>query len=159
MPTVSQTTGHGSLPGTAPFCTSQEELNRKVVHRLYGQVANQHDFTNIDEVVAADVQVHSTIPHLEPGRSGLRRLVDTYMQLFPERHLELHDLIAAGDRVVVRYTLYGTYRDGLTAPVVAGRTREAALNGMAIARFADQRIVELWHQDDLPHLPGASFAT
>lgn len=158
MMTVTQTTGRGTVPDSAAFWTSQEALNRLVVRRLYEQVASQQNLAAIDDVVATDVQVHSPIANLEPGRNGLHHLVEVYMQQFPERHLELHDLIAAGDRVVVRYTLHGADHAELTTPAAAGGTREATLNGMAIARLVDQRIVEIWHQDDLPQLHGTNVS-
>ncbi len=156
---VAMTAVHGAVPGSVAFCTSQEELNRMIVRRLYEQVANQHNFSAIDEFVDADVQVHSTISNLGPGRSGLQRLIDIYVQQFPERHLELHNLIAAGDQVVVRYTLYVTYHREPAAPAATDQPGEAALNGIAIARLTDQRIVELWYQDDLSGLPGTRFST
>src|SRR3954452_24839135 len=64
----------------------------------------------------------------------------------PDLRLEVLDLIAARDRVAVRYRLTGTHDTSFFGETPTGRT--LGLPGITIFRIADGRIAEDWEAMD-----------
>jgi predicted ester cyclase len=58
----------------------------------------------------------------------------------------LDDLLAEGDKVVRRFTVRGTHRQRLFGEPAAGQLM--TLNGIAIDRLAEGKLVESWVQID-----------
>lgn len=78
--------------------------NAEIVRR-YLEVTNRHD-------VAAAVQFFAddTVNHGIPtGRSGAARVLTDVFTTFPDWHMEIIDLVAVGDDVVIRELVSGTH--------------------------------------------------
>jgi steroid delta-isomerase-like uncharacterized protein len=71
-------------------------------------------------------------------RAGFR----AYRQAFPDVAATLHELVAQGDQVAVRYTLEGTHQGPFAG--VPGTGKRVTLSGIAIFRLAEGRITEGW---------------
>ncbi len=69
-----------------------------------------------------------------------------FQQVFPDYTLEAHDLIAEGDKVVLRATLHGVHRGELMGMAPTGR--QVAVPLIIIYRVAGGKIVEHWLQAD-----------
>jgi len=54
------------------------------------------------------------------GREGIRRGCDDILATFPDWHMEIAELIARGDSVVVRFTVSGTHRGVARLPMNGG---------------------------------------
>jgi predicted ester cyclase len=54
------------------------------------------------------------------GREGIRRGVEDILATFPDWHMEIAELIARGDSVVVRFTVSGTHRGIAKLPMNGG---------------------------------------
>ena len=66
---------------------------------------------------------------------------------FPDIHFTIDDMIAEGDKVVVRFTVRGTHQgDYLGVPPTG---KQFAVNGIAIHRIVDGREVEVWDCVDI----------
>jgi ketosteroid isomerase-like protein len=65
------------------------------------------------------------------GHAGARESVGFYRSMFPDLGFEVDDQVTEGDRVATRWTMHGTYRG-----------KPVALEGIAISRFRDGKIVE-----------------
>jgi steroid delta-isomerase-like uncharacterized protein len=65
---------------------------------------------------------------------------------FPYYEMMVEDLIAEGDKVVVRFTMRATHRGEFMGIPATGRQVNAP--GIIIYRIADQKIVEHWMQFD-----------
>lgn len=65
---------------------------------------------------------------------------------FPRYELNPEDLIVEGDKVVVRFNLYGTHQGEFMGIPATGR--EINVPGIIIYRIADNKIVEHWMQID-----------
>jgi steroid delta-isomerase-like uncharacterized protein len=85
------------------------------------------------------------------GLDGASFLLKAYATAFPDFHLRIDDLVAEGDKVVVRWTFTGT-QHGPLADVPASGKRVDVPNGIAIYRLAAGRITEghfAWNKYEL----------
>ena len=99
-----------------------------------------------DEVIAADFVNHSAPPGLPPGRAGLQVQLGLFYTAFPDIYGMIDELIAEGDRVVIRWHGGGTNTGELFG--MPPTRRAMTLNGIAILRVADGQLAEHWASSD-----------
>ncbi len=80
---------------------SQTEANKAIIRR-YREAHNQNNMDVLDDIVAADLTSHSHLPNVPPGREGGKMVHQGSLASFPDGHTTTNDLIAEGDKVVVR---------------------------------------------------------
>jgi steroid delta-isomerase-like uncharacterized protein len=129
--------------------SSQE--NRAVVRR-FAERLSRGDLGAVDEFVTDDVVYHDGPPGLAPGIEGYRQLIGGYLAAFPDLRLTPLDMVAEGDKVVVRFTVGGTHRGELMGLAPTGRTMEA--NGTTILRFRGGKVAEEWEVVDMLGMMG-----
>ncbi len=100
----------------------------------------------VDELFAADVVDHNPLPGSAAGRDGQRQEVEMFRSAFPDLEVTPEDIIAEGDRAVVRWTATGTHRAEVLGVAPTGRT--VSLHGIDVVRVSDGRIVERWGEFD-----------
>lgn len=71
---------------------------------------------------------------------------------FPDVRYEIDDVIAEGDRVVVRWTRVGTHLGPFRG--IAPTGRRVTHSGVRIWRFAGGRAVDMWGVEDVHGLLG-----
>jgi predicted SnoaL-like aldol condensation-catalyzing enzyme len=74
-------------------------------------------------------------PGLPPGPEGAMQYVAAAEARFPDLHVTIHDIIAEGDKVVVRNTWSGT--DSTTG-------KKIMFGGIVIWRIAHRQLAERW---------------
>ena len=118
------------------------EVNKALVRRYYEEVANGHDVTLIDELVAADFRRHGWSGDDTVGLAALRQFVVEALTAFPDWRFTIDDLIAERDRVVARLTGYATHTGPLWGLPATGRPIQVA--EMHIYRVAQGKLAERW---------------
>ncbi|MCA1666204.1 MAG: ester cyclase [Thermomicrobia bacterium] len=99
----------------------------------------------VDQFAAPDMIDHS---RGGAGREGLRQALGLFAAAFPDWQTTIEDLIAEGDKVVLRGVGRGTHRGAFMG--IAPTGKQVTLPGIHIMRIADGKIVEHWAQlDDL----------
>jgi len=84
------------------------EANKALVQRLF-EVWNTGVLDQIDDLYAEDyVADYRPYAPLRSGRQGIRDMVRRAHATFPDYHEEFEEIIAEGDKVVVRLTITGT---------------------------------------------------
>ena len=117
--------------------------NKELVRRLYEEGFDRGNLDVVDELVSGDVVTHNPIILDAPeGRDSVRGGIEMIRKAFSDLEVELHDLVAEGDRVAVFLTMTGTntgdYRRG-------GATGErGSIRAFFIWRIADGRLAESW---------------
>src|SRR5437764_1381191 len=81
-----------------------------------------------------------------PGIEGIRNLFATLHNAFPDAHVTLDDVLAEGDKVVVRSTLSGTHQGTFMGIPATGR--HVSITGIDIVRMRDGKMVEHWGNED-----------
>jgi predicted ester cyclase len=122
------------------------EDNKALIRRFNEEVFNKRNLAAIDEFITPDQVDHSLPSSLPHTREGTKQAIALTLQAFPDLNYQVEDMIAAGDKVVIRYTTIGTQR-GPFGPIPPTRKR-VAVSGIVITRIADGKIVEQWGVDD-----------
>jgi DNA-binding SARP family transcriptional activator/predicted ester cyclase len=76
------------------------------------------------------------------GKTRLAEHIRFFQQVFPDYTLEAHDLIAEGDKVVLRATLHGVHQGELMGMAPTGR--QVAFPAVVIYQLAGGKIVNHW---------------
>lgn len=121
------------------MATSASQLAR----RYYAQVWDKGDLDAADQLVAPDIVLNGWAP----GLDGLKGVIESTRESFPDLKYSIEDVIEDGDKVVVRFIFTGThqgiYRD------LEPTGKEVAYSGIGIWRVANGRLVEHWSNVDL----------
>jgi steroid delta-isomerase-like uncharacterized protein len=121
--------------------------NVAVVRRWTNEGFGQGRVELADELVAEDFVNHTPAPGQVPGREGLKAAVQGLRAAFPDLSVSEDDMIAQGDKVVLRDTIRGTHRGPFAGIPPTGR--EISISRIAIFRLVDGRIKEHWNLVDM----------
>jgi predicted ester cyclase len=113
------------------------EANKHLVRALVDKVWNLEDPSFADEVFPPDWQ---TSPELPPGPEGVKRWAIEDHVTFPDVRYAIEDLLAEGDRVVVRWTASGTQK-GQFGPIPP-TGKSVTWTGIHVFRVRDGRFVD-----------------
>ncbi len=115
------------------------EENKAIVHRFFDEVWNQRNDSVVNEYLAQDFIEH--FPGMEGGRDGFLRTAKVFRDAF-DINLTIEDEIAAGDRVVHRWTWRCLNKGQLFGIPATNKT--IVFSGMTIVRMANGKIAERW---------------
>jgi steroid delta-isomerase-like uncharacterized protein len=123
------------------------EDNKALVQRFFEEVFNQKRLERADEFVAPDYLDHAAVPGQGPGLEGAKQQRwAIYFAAIPDLHATIDDMVAEGDKVVVRYTVEGTQQEELLGvPPTRKRFQTSAI---CIYRLAEGKVAENWEQMD-----------
>lgn len=121
------------------------EENKRLIRRLYEETDKQN-FAALDEFFSPDLIDHDPppIPDLKPGLEGIKQAFKVFAGAYPDGTHVIHDLIAEGDRVVVRVSGTGTQTGEFKGIKPTGK--KAEMTGIVIYRIEEGKIVERWAQ-------------
>jgi steroid delta-isomerase-like uncharacterized protein len=123
------------------------EQNKALARQLVEEAFNRGNLSVVDELVSPDFVEREQLPPGTPaGREGVKQLTVVFRGAFPDFKVTIDDLIAEGDRVVIRESWTGTQRGEFMGVPATGRTVRFGV--IDILRFAGGRIVEHWGQMD-----------
>ncbi|HEX2174245.1 MAG TPA: ester cyclase [Dehalococcoidia bacterium] len=122
------------------------EQMKQITRRLYEVGFAQGRLDVIDELIAPDAVDHAGLPGLPPGREGVKHFISMVRAAFSDIRFTVEDLIAEGDKVVARYRMTGTHKGEFLGIAATGRS--VTVSGIDIIRFAGDKMVEHWGQDD-----------
>ena len=125
------------------------EHNKAIARRWSEELWGKGDLSVADEIVAVDYVRHdSGDPFPARGPEDVKRIVRMLRAMLPDLTIEIADMVAEGDKVVVRYTGVATDTEGFMGRPPTGKTVRAA--AMQLFRFQDGQIAESWAvRDDL----------
>lgn len=121
-----------------------EDGNKDLVRR-YLEAFNDRDRDRLSDLVAADVVEHGIHDELH-GIDDILEFRQRHFDVFPDYSGDTEALVAEGDTVAVRYTARGTHEGEYRDVDPTGNTVE--WTGMAMYRIEDDRIAEIWLEED-----------
>jgi len=116
------------------------EANKALVRRGIEEAVNKGNFSVMDEIVSTDYVYREPTVGEKRGRAGLRELITTYRNAFPDVRLTIDEQIAEGDKVVTRWNATGTHRGELFGTAPTGK--QVRIQGIIVSRIANGKIVE-----------------
>ena len=115
------------------------EVNKTLVRRLIEEVWNTGNYDQLD-VLAAPAFAEST-----------KRLNQMTRTAFPDYQHTIDDMIAEGDKVVVRWTSRGTHLGEWATPLgpIPPTGKSVVFTAIHIFRIVDGKIAERWAEVDV----------
>jgi predicted SnoaL-like aldol condensation-catalyzing enzyme len=122
--------------------TTQEM--KTFVRRHFEDFVNGQDLSAADRNFALEYQEHGTDvpPDYPPGPEGPKRYLAAAFKRFPDIHVTIEDMVAEGDRVVVRSTWRATDNQS---------NLKIEFGGVVIWRIAHDQLVERWAYLSAPY--------
>ena len=123
------------------------EENKTIERRYMEEVWTKGNLAAVDELVATNYVDHTPMPGASPDLQGLKQFVTVVTAAFPDWHPTIEDMIAEGDKVVVRFRGSGTHKGEFIGIPPTGK--QVTMMAIAIHRIAGGKIVENWLQADM----------
>jgi steroid delta-isomerase-like uncharacterized protein len=124
------------------------EANKDVVRRLVAEVWVTGDLAALDRLLAPGFMDHAAKLGGGAGdAAGFKEQVREFRTAFPDGGTRIEDLIAEGDRVVMRWTDGGTHRGPFMG--VAPTGKHVTMTGIDVYRIVDGQIAEFWCSEDV----------
>jgi steroid delta-isomerase-like uncharacterized protein len=124
----------------------REGPNEALVRRYIEEAWNKGNVGLIDEMMTNDYARYTSGPAKPLNREGQKQRITTLREAFPDLHFTVDDLIAEGDKMVIRLTARGTHQGRFQGISPTGRS--VTVTGIDITLFADGKIVEQWAEMD-----------
>lgn len=122
------------------------ESNKEVARRFYEEAFNERHVGVLDELAVTDYEEHDPLPGQGTGLEGLKERVQMVIDGL-DPHFAIEDMIAEGEKVVVRWTNSGTNSGEFLGMPPTGRS--FSIQGIDIYRLADGKLAEHWHVVDM----------
>ena len=123
------------------------EENKALVRRVTEEVFNKKNVAALDEFFAPNLVPNNPLPPgMSRDREGYRQLTTAILTAFPDFRVTIEDMVAEGDKVVVRATTRGTQEgDFMGAPATG---KHATWSEIFIWRIEGGKVVETWAEVD-----------
>jgi steroid delta-isomerase-like uncharacterized protein len=124
-----------------------EEQNRELALSLF-EAWGKGDFDALDDYCSPDLRFY--FPSNNPNPMSLGELKDfakVYREAIHSIEWTMEEMIASGDKVVMRFVERGTHEGEFMGIPATGNTYE--VSGIGIMRIENGRIVEQWEDFDM----------
>jgi steroid delta-isomerase-like uncharacterized protein len=125
------------------------EANKELFRRYFDEGTNQGNMDVVGELFAEDYKHHDPAnPDVIVGNEGVRRHIATLRGAFPDINFQIEDMVAEGDKVVIRWTANVTHTGDYFGIPPTGKS--ATITGMNTWQVVDGKAVEGWvNRDDV----------
>jgi predicted ester cyclase len=117
---------------------------RREVEELYNHTGN---LDAVEEIFDPKYVSHEPTSGETRGIEGARQFAATFREAFPDLQCTIEDMVAEGDKVVMRFRGSGTHR-GETEVFGPPTEKRMEMTGITIKRLSDGKIVEAWTNFD-----------
>lgn len=122
------------------------EAMKASVRRFYDDLWNKFDVSVADDILSPDVVFRGTMKDGHHDLAGFKDYVHEIEAGFPDFHQRIDEQWVDGDTCIARMYWSGTHRGDYRGHPATGRS--VAYPGMAVFRFADGLITEVWAVGD-----------
>jgi steroid delta-isomerase-like uncharacterized protein len=128
---------------------STEESNKALFRRYFDEGTNRGNLDVVEELFAPDYKHHDPAnPDVIVGNEGVRRHIQTLRGAFPDITFQIEDMVAQGDKVVIRWTANVTHTGDYFGIPPTGKS--ATITGMNTWQVQNGKAVEGWvNRDDV----------
>jgi steroid delta-isomerase-like uncharacterized protein len=116
--------------------------NKKIIRHLLEEGLAQGKQAVAEELLARDFVDHNPLPGLPPDREGFKQSFAVFRSAFPDFTYTIDDMVAEGDRVMVRFTARGTQRGEMVGIPPTGN--QVSVTGIDLFRLAGGKVAEFW---------------
>jgi len=127
------------------------ETNKEIVRRFLEDIYSTGKLERIGEVCGDDYTWHGEAGPTDKadvhGLEKFREAVAEFKIAMPDATVKIHDMVAEGDRVAVRFTETGTH-SGADFAGVPPTGKRIEWSGIGLYRIAGGKLVEEWFNED-----------
>jgi predicted SnoaL-like aldol condensation-catalyzing enzyme len=118
------------------------EENKALARRYHHDIYLAGKLEVADEIVTPDFAIHQPPPLPGPGPEGVKEDAAWFRNVFRVDQLSDDDIVAEGDKVMIRWTFRGAQKAqyGDIAPI----GRELTFTGFDLFRIENGKLAELW---------------
>jgi len=135
-------------PGYPSKVDSQVEENKALVRRAFVEIENQGNLDVIDEIYDTDFVNHKPSSPETLSPADFKKAIRLMHIIYPDIKFKIENLIAEGDKVVVRWTNTWTFK-GEMRGIPAATGVQGTSEGIFIYRIAGGKIIESWGISDV----------
>ena len=123
------------------------EHNKALTVRFVEELFNRGNMGIVGEIFAPDfIEREQLPPGIPNGREGVKVLTTMLRSAFPDFKATIDDILAEGDKVVIRMTWSGTQKgEFMSVPATGKRVSFGVID---IIRITNGKLVEHWGQMD-----------
>ena len=92
--------------------------------------------------MSTSIVEHDPFPGQRPDLQGFKQIVSAIRQAFPDLKVNVDDIFADGEKVVIRSTMKGTQRGPFMN--MPPTDKEISVKGIDIVRMSNGKAVEHW---------------
>ena len=123
------------------------EQNKALVVRFVEELFNRGNMGIVGEIFAPDfIEREQLPPGIPSGREGVKVLTTMLRSAFPDFKATIDDILAEGDKVVIRMTWSGTQKGEFMGIPASGK--RISIGVIDIIRITNGKVVEHWGQMD-----------
>jgi steroid delta-isomerase-like uncharacterized protein len=122
------------------------EENIATSQRGLEEAFNRGNLSVIDQDTTEDFVAHDPLVG-DQDREASKQGIAGYRQAFPDLHITIDEIFAAGDKVVIRWSGQGTFENEFMGLKPTGETGDP-VRGITIDRYEGGKIAESWTQWD-----------
>jgi predicted ester cyclase len=117
--------------------------NKEIVKGYVEAILVKRDFSKFSHFTAPGFYIdRSAVPEAIKGEAGLHTQMDMLYGAFPDLALSMVDIVAEGDKVVVRFEAPGTHTG--TFAGIAPTGKRATWKGIVMYHVVGDKITEAW---------------
>jgi steroid delta-isomerase-like uncharacterized protein len=122
--------------------------NKALADRFHMDIFQEGNLDAADEILSADFAWHGGMGPGEDqrGPEGTKQVASAVIGAFPDRRITHEDIIAEGDKVLIRWVLRGTQQRELMGIPPTGRS--VTVTGFDLFRIEGGKITEMWQEAD-----------
>lgn len=124
--------------------------NKAIVLRSEAELWSKGNLDVAEELYSPDFVCHFLIGPDWKGVEGIKQEIRSHRTSFPDWNEQVDDIIAEGDKVVIRFTSTGTHLGPFQG--IAPTGNRVSIREVAIFRLANGKIAEQWGQPDISGL-------
>lgn len=112
-------------------------------------VWNEKNLNVVDQCVAQDVIIHSSLGHFH-GPAEMKKIIKVWVTGFPDLYVITLAALEEGDRVALQWEAKGTHLGPFKG--IAPTQKRISYAGTTVYRLANRKIAEYWAYLNLQHL-------
>jgi steroid delta-isomerase-like uncharacterized protein len=127
----------------------QTPVDLESIRNVLDESWNGCNLQALDQMIAADYTPHHSLnPVLGP--EGVKQFVASMQRAFPDLEFNVEDMVSAGDKVVLRWSIQGTHNHELMG--IPPSRKRVRLTGISIYRIQGDQVTESWDEVDVFNL-------
>jgi predicted ester cyclase len=141
----------GQTPGsTAQPSSAEEKQPPEVVARKYAELWNTGNFDVIGSIFKFPAMMSSRGQITRLDANQLRRVITAWHRSMPDLNIKVEDTLVQGEKVAMRLTFTGTYKERLFASTADPKdvSRNVRATAMWMFDIRDGRITRVWEEYD-----------